>query len=79
MKVNSWHGDTLQEKVLHLVLEAAKLFEILFSVQFLLKILIIVAIIVLINGELKVDVNVYHRGSIDVGSESGGFKIKKIE
>ena len=56
-----------------------KLFEILFSVQFLLKILIIVAIIVLINGELKVDVNVYHRGSIDVGSESGGFKIKKIE
>lgn len=56
-----------------------KMFEILFSVQFLLKILIIVAIIVLMSGNLKVDVDVYHRGSIDVGSESGGFEIKKTE
>lgn len=56
-----------------------KMFEILFSVQFLLKILIIVAIIVLMSGNLKVDVDVYHRGSIDVGFESGGFEIKKTE
>jgi hypothetical protein len=56
-----------------------KIFEILFSVQFLLKIFLIVAIIVLMNGELKVNVDVYHRGSVDVGSESGGFEIKKTE
>jgi hypothetical protein len=56
-----------------------RVFEILFSVQFLLKILLIVAIVVLMNGHLKIDVDVYHRGSVDIGSESGGFEIKSAE
>ena len=56
-----------------------RVFEILFSVQFLLKILLIVAIVVLMNGHLKIDVDVYHRGSVDIGSESGGFEIKNAE
>lgn len=56
-----------------------RVFEILFSVQFLLKILLIVAIVVLMNGQLKIDVDVYHRGSVDIGSESGGVEIKSAE
>ena len=55
------------------------MFEILFSVQFLLKILLIVAIVVLMNGQLKIDVDVYHRGSVDIGSETGGGEIKSAE
>ncbi len=52
-----------------------KMFNKIFSIEFLLKILIITAIIFLMNGQF----NIYHWGSINIGSGYGGFEIKNKE
>lgn len=58
-----------------------KAVEVIFSINFLLKIILIQIIFSFLQNGIKLDINVDvdHRGSVNVGSQSGGFEIKVKE